>query len=335
MKILIIGGTRFLGRHLVNSARARGHEITLFNRGQTNPDLFRKVEKIRGDRERDLDQLSGAALSVSKGRWEAVIDTCGYVPRVVKMSAEALKEKVERYVYISSTAAYADFGKVGIRESDPVATMEDDTVEEVTQDNYGALKALCEKAAQDVFGINSLIIRPGLVVGPHDPTDRFTYWVRRIARGGDVLAPDRPDAPTQIIDVRDLSDFIITLIEQDVSGVFHVTGETVSLETVFQTCKMVSGSDARFKWAPLDFLQQHNVSPWSDMPIWLPDSGIYAGFAYADISKALNAGLKLSSLNETVKDTLAWASELPADYQMKAGLEPEREQALLELLNVQ
>jgi 2'-hydroxyisoflavone reductase len=327
MKILIIGGTRFLGRHLVNSARVRRHEVTLFNRGQTNPDLFQKVKKIRGDREKDLDQLSG--------RWDAVIDTCGYVPRLVRMSAEGLKGKVGQYVYISSVAAYADFSKVGIRESYPVSTMKDETVEEITLDTYGPLKALCEKAAQDVFGINSLIIRPGLVVGPHDPTDRFTYWVSRIARGGDVLAPDRPDAPTQIIDARDLADFIIQLIEQDISGLFHATGETVSLETVFQTCKMVGGSDANFKWASVDFLNQNKVAPWTDMPIWLPDVGEYAGFARVDMSKAVSAGLKLSSLNETVKDTLEWALGLPDDYKMKAGLKPEREKELLDLLNVQ
>ncbi|HRQ23295.1 MAG TPA: SDR family oxidoreductase [Anaerolineales bacterium] len=324
MKILILGGTRFIGRHLVNSARARGHDVTLFNRGQTNPDLFRKVKTIRGDRERDLDQLSG--------QWDAVIDTCGYVPRVVRMSAEALKDKVGRYVFISSISAYADMGKVGIRESDPVAAMEDETVEEITQDTYGPLKALCEKTVQEVCGINSLIVRPGLVVGPHDPTDRFTYWVSRIARGGDVLAPDRPDAPTQIIDARDLADFMITLIEQDVSGTFHATGETVSLETLFQTCVLVSASDAHFKWAPPEFLQQYNVSPWSDMPIWLPDAGEYAGFARVDISKAVNAGLSLSPLNTTVKDTLQWASELPSDYKMKSGLGGEREKELLDLL---
>lgn len=327
MKILILGGTQFIGRHLVNSARVRRHDVTLFNRGQTNPDLFLKIKKIRGDRERDLDQLSG--------HWDAVIDACGYVPRVVKMSAEALKSKVGRYVYISSTAAYADFRKIGIREGYPVATMEDESVEEVTRDTYGPLKALCEKVVEDVLGINSLIIRPGVVVGPHDPTDRFTYWVSRIARGGNVLAPDRPDASTQIIDVRDLADFMIRLIEQDVSGTFHATGETVSLETVFQTCALVSGSDVHFKWAPLEFLQQHNVSPWTDMPIWLPEIGENAGFAYLDISKAVNAGLTISSLNETVKDTLGWVSELPADYQMKVGLKPERERELLELLNVQ
>jgi 2'-hydroxyisoflavone reductase len=334
MKILILGGTRFLGRHLVNSARARGHEITLFNRGQTNPDLFRKVEKIRGDRERDLDRLSGAALGASKGRWEAVIDTCGYVPRVVRMSAGKLKHQAERYVFISSTSVYADFGKAGIRESDPVGKLPDESVEEISGETYGPLKALCEQAAQDVFGINSLIIRPGLVVGPHDPTDRFTYWVSRIARGGDVLAPDRPDAPTQFIDARDLADFIVALIEQSVSGVFNATGETVSLETVFQTCKMVSGSDARFEWAPLDFLRRNNVAPWRDMPAWLPDQGEYSGFAHVDISKAVRAGLAFSPLNVTVKDALIWASELPADHPWKAGLTPERERELLELLHV-
>lgn len=344
MKILIIGGTRFLGRHLVNSVRARGHDVTLFNRGQTKPELFQKVKKIRGDRERDLDQLSGGALpapvpqaqvSGSKGRWDAVIDTCGYVPRVVKMSAEALKNKVGLYVFISSISVYADFSKVGIRESDPLSRIEDESVEEVTGETYGALKALCEKAVQESFGVHSLIVRPGLIVGPHDPTDRFTYWVSRIARGGDVLAPDRPDAPTQFIDVRDLADFIVKLIEQDISGVFNATGETISLETLFQTCKLISGSDAKFKWAPVDFLKQNNVAPWSDMPAWLPDNGEDAGFAYVDVSKAVNAGLTLSPLNETVKDTLAWLSDLPAGYEMKAGLRKEREEELLEELRVQ
>lgn len=327
MKILIIGGTRFLGRHLVNSARARGHEVTLFNRGQTKPELFQKVKKIRGDRERDLDQLSG--------QWDAVIDTSGYIPRVVKMSAEALKDKAGLYVFVSSVSVYADFSKIGIHESDPVSRIEDESVEEFTGETYGALKALCENVVREVFGVDSIIIRPGLIVGPHDPTDRFTYWVSRIARGGDVLAPDRPNAPTQFIDVRDLADFIVTLIEQNVSGVFNATGETISLETVFQTCKLISGSDAKFEWAPPDFLKHNNVAPWSDMPAWLPDEGEDAGFAHVDISKAVNAGLTFSPLNETVKDILAWVSDLPAGYELKAGLTREREEELLEKLRVQ
>jgi 2'-hydroxyisoflavone reductase len=327
MKILLIGGTRFLGRHLVNSARSRGHIVTLFNRGQTNPNLFMQVDKIHGDREKDLDQLTG--------HWDAVIDTCGYFPRIVKMSAEALKDRAAHYVFISSISVYSDFSKIGINESDPVGKIEDETIEEISGGSYGPLKALCEKAVQDVFGIRSLIVRPGLIVGPHDPTDRFTYWPVRIARGGEVLAPDRPDVLTQVIDVRDLAKFIIDLIEQNVSGVFNATGpdHDLSLGRLFDTCKLIGNSDAKFKWAPLDFLNQNNVAPWSDMPVWLPDTGEDAGFARVDVSKALRAGLKFLSLEETVHDTLEWANSRPADHEWKAGLKPEREKELLNLLN--
>ena len=327
MKILLIGGTRFLGRHLVNSARSRGHSVTLFNRGQTNPNLFMQVDKIHGDREKDLDQLTG--------HWDAVIDTCGYFPRVVKMSAEALKDKVAHYVFISSISVYSDFSKIGINEGDPVGKIEDETIEEITGGSYGPLKALCEKAVQDVFGIRSLIVRPGLIVGPHDPTDRFTYWPVRVARGGEVLAPDRPDVLTQVIDVRDLAKFIIDFIEQNVSGVFNATGpdHELSLGRLLDTCKLIGNSDAKFKWAPLEFLNQNNVAPWSDMPVWLPDTGEDAGFARVDISKALRAGLKFLSLEETVHDTLEWANSRPADHEWKAGLKPEREKELLNLLN--
>jgi len=328
MKILIIGGTRFLGRHLVNSARVRGHDVTLFNRGQTNPELFYNVKKIHGDRETDLDKLAS--------HWDAVIDTCGYIPRIVRMSAETLKGKVDKYVFISSMSAYADFKKNGINESYPLAKMEDETSEDNSPETYGPRKALCEQAVQDVFGINSIVIRAGLIVGPHDHTERFTYWPVRIARGGDVLVPDRPDAFTQIIDARDLADFIIHLVENNISGVFNASSDPVSLESVFQTCKLVSGSDARFKWAPIDFLNQHHVSPWSDMPAWVPDNGEDAGFSRIDVSKAIHAGLKFSPISETIKDILIWASFMPADHEWKAGLKPEREKDLLELLiNVQ
>lgn len=326
MKLLIIGGTRFLGRHLVNSARARGHEVTLFNRGKTNPNLFRQVDKIQGDREKDLDQLSG--------RWDAVIDTCGYFPRIVRMSAEALKDKVESYIFISSISVYADFSKIGINESDPVGGLEDETMEDRSGAAYGPLKALCEKTVQEIFGINSLIIRPGLIVGPHDPTDRFTYWPVRVAHGGDVLAPDRPDVLTQIIDARDLAKFIIDLIEQNVCGVFNATGpdHDLSFGRLLDTCKLIGNSNAKFKWAPPEFLSQNKVAPWSDMPAWLPDRGEDAGFMRVDITKALNAGLKFLSLEETVHDTLEWANSRPADHEWQAGLQPAREKELLELL---
>jgi 2'-hydroxyisoflavone reductase len=326
MKILIIGGTRFLGRHLVNSARARGHEVTLFNRGQSNPNLFGQVEKIRGDREKDLDQLTGT--------WDAVIDTCGYFPRIVRMSAEALRNKVERYVFISSISVYSEFSKIGINESDPVGKIEDESIEEITGESYGPLKALCEKAVQDVFGIDSLIIRPGLIVGPHDPTDRFTYWPVRVARGGNVLAPEKPGTPIQIIDVRDLSDFIIELIQHNMSGVFNATGpgHELTLGALLDTCKLVSASDAKFKWASTEFLEQNKVAAWSDMPVWVPDTSEDAGFSRVNISKAVKAGLNFLPLEETVRDTLKWASERASDYEWKAGLSFERESELLDLI---
>ncbi|GJQ36131.1 MAG: hypothetical protein JETCAE01_21410 [Anaerolineaceae bacterium] len=327
MKILIIGGTRFVGRHLVNSARARGHEVTLFNRGKSNPGLFRRVKAIQGDREKDLDQLTA--------EWDAVIDTCGYLPRIVRLSAEALKDKVGRYVYISSISVYASFKKIGIKESDAVGTLADESLEEITGETYGSLKALCEKVVQDVYGPRSLIIRPGLIVGPHDPTDRFTYWPLRIAKGGDVLVPDNPSAMTQFIDARDLADFIIKLIDQNVSGTFNATSNPVTLSTVFETCKRISKSNANFKWAPVDFLEKNNVAPWSDMPIWIPEVGDDAGVSQVDISKAVNAGLTFTPLAQTIKDIYDWEFERPEGYELKAGLKRDRENELLELLRVQ
>ncbi|MBI3173760.1 MAG: NAD-dependent epimerase/dehydratase family protein [Chloroflexi bacterium] len=325
MKLLIIGGTRFLGRHLVDSALTRGHEVTLFNRGKSNPDLFPQVKTIHGDREKDLDQLTGH-------RWDAVIDTCGYIPRIVRLSAEALKDS-HSYVFISSISVYADFSKIGIDENDAVGVLREET-EEVTGESYGPLKALCERAVQDVFGARGVVVRPGLIVGPHDPTDRFTYWPVRVSRGGDVLVPDRPDVLTQIIDVRDLSDFIIKLVEDKVSGVFNVTGPDypLSFGKLLETCKQVSKSDSNFKWASREFLSQHNVAPWSDLPAWLPDTGEDAGFAQVNIAKAIAAGLTFRPLAETVRDTLDWAANRPPEHEWRAGLKPEREQELLKLM---
>lgn len=328
MKILVIGGTRFLGRHLVESARVRGHEVTLFNRGQTNPDLFPQVETILGDREKDLDKLNGRA-------WHTVIDTCGYVPRIVSMSGEALKDTVERYVFISSISVYADFSKIGVDENDPVETTQDETVDENSLETYGLRKALCEQAVQDIFGEErTLTVRPGLIVGPYDRTDRFTYWPVRVARGGHVLSPDRSDTPVQFIDVRDLSEFILKLVEEKAAGVFNATGPDykLTLGKMLETSQRVSKSNAKFRWAPVEFLSQHNVAPWSDLPVWLPDSGESAGFARVNVSKAIAAGLTFRPLEETIRDTLEWASTRPKDYKWLAGLKDEREHELLRLL---
>ena len=328
MNILIIGGTRFLGRHLVDSALARGHEVTLFNRGKSNPDLFLNIETILGDREHDLERLSGR-------EWDAVIDTSGYVPRIVRLSAQSLEKSVKRYVFISSVSVYAGFSKIGIDENDPVGKIEDESVEEITGESYGPLKALCEKVVQEVFGEDrTLIIRPGLIVGPNDPTDRFTYWPVRVARGGKVLVPEKPDVPVQIIDVRDLSDFIIKLIEGNASGIYNATGPDyeLMLGRMLEVSKQVSSSDANFRWASVEFLNQNNVQAWSDMPVWVPDTEEDAGFSRINVSKAINAGLTFRPLEETVRDTLDWANTRPPDHEWRAGLPVEREEQLLHTL---
>jgi 2'-hydroxyisoflavone reductase len=331
MRILILGGTRFLGRHLVESALGRGHEVTLFNRGKTNPDLFPQLETILGDREKEVGKLRDLNRI-----WDAAIDVAGYLPRIVRLSAEVLEPSVSRYVYISSVSVYENFRKIGIDESYPVGKIEDETVEEITEETYGPLKALCEKAVQDTFGGDrALIIRPGLIVGPHDPTDRFTYWLVRVARGGDVLAPQKPEAAIQVVDVRDLSEFILKLIEENASGVYNATGPDYELTIgkLLEVSKQVSDSEANIRWGSLEFLKQHKVEPWSDMPTWIPDDEEGLGFSRIDVSKAIAAGLKFRPLEETVRDTLAWAQTRPADHKWRAGLTAEREAQVLAALN--
>ena len=327
MRILIIGGTRFLGRHLVESALERSHEVTLFNRGKSNPNLFPQLETILGDREQDVEKLKGRI-------WDAVIDVSGYLPRIVHLSAEVLKESVARYVFISSISVYEDFKQTGIDESYPVGKLQDEMVEEITGETYGPLKALCEKVVQDIYREGALIIRPGLIVGPHDPTDRFTYWPVRIARGGDVLAPQKPEAPIQVIDVRDLSNFILKLIQENASGVYNATGPDYELNIgkLLDVSKQVTGSNANIHWASVDFLNQHKVEAWSDMPTWVPDDEEGVGFSRVDVSKAIEAGLRFRPLEETVRDTLAWAQTRPADHEWRAGLTAEREAQVLAAL---
>lgn len=327
MKILIVGGTIFLGRHLVDAALAAGHEVTMFNRGKTNPALFPNVETITGDREHDIEKLSGR-------EWDAVIDVAGYLPRIVRLSAEGLKGSVKRYVFISSISVYENFGKVGINESDPVGKLEDETVEEITGETYGPLKALCEKTVEEIYGDCALIIRPGLIVGPNDPTDRFTYWPMRVKRGGDMITPGKPQTPVQFIDVRELSEFIIKLVEDNASGGYNATGpgQELLMGEFLDACKRASGGVATFHWTSAEFLKEHDVKPWSDMPVWIPDTEEDAGFSRVDVSRAIHAGLKFRPLEETIRDTIEWAELRPEDHEWRAGLDPTKEKILLTLL---
>lgn len=321
MKLLILGGTAFLGRHLVDAAQARGHEITLFNRGQRNPALFPDLEKLRGNRDGDLAALQGR-------RWDAVIDTCGFVPRIVRASAELLADVVDHYTFISSISVYADFRKRGMGEDAPVGTLEDETTEEVTNEAYGPLKALCEQAAERAMPGRVLNIRPGLIVGPHDPTDRFTYWPHRIAQGGEVLAPGRPERQVQFIDARDLAGWTIRMVEAKQTGVYNATGPDYSLTMgqVLEECRRQGGSDARLIWVDEKRLLEAGATPWMEVPLWIPETDPDApGFAATNCTKAFAAGLTFRPLADTVRDTLAWDATRPADVERRAGIKPERE----------
>jgi 2'-hydroxyisoflavone reductase len=326
MKLLILGGTVFLGRHIVEAALARGHEVTLFNRGQHNPELFPNVEKLRGDRDGNLAALIGR-------RWEAVVDTCGYVPRIVRASAWVLAPLVEHYTFVSSLSVYADTSQPGLSEGASVGKLEDENVEQVTGETYGPLKALCEQAVEEALPGRALHVRAGLIVGPHDPTDRFTYWPVRLARGGDVLAPGNPESPVQFVDVRDLSGWIVRMAEVRQAGVYNATGPdyALPLRQFLETCRAVSGSDARLVWVDESFVLEQGVQPWMEMPLWIPDSDPQAaGFSTFNCDKAIAAGLAFRPLADTVRDTLDWAATRPADHSWRAGLKPEREAEVLQ-----
>ncbi len=323
MNILMIGGTRFVGRHLVEEALRKGHNVTLFNRG-TNKDLFPQLELIKGDRDKDTELLANRS-------WDAVIDTCAYFPRQVASVLDVIKDNIEHYSFISSISVYADQTAAFQDEAAALATLEDETGEEVNGETYGGLKVLCERAAEVQLKDKLLTIRPGLIVGPNDSTDRFTYWPTRIAKGGDVIAPDKPENDVQFIDVRDLATWTITMIEAKQTGAYNLvtTPETQNFGDLLNACKKVSQSDANFHWLPEAFLLEQEVNPWMGLPLWVPNEMI--GFMKVRNQKAKDAGLSLRPLEETVKDTLEWAKTLPADHEPKAGITLEKEKEVLEM----
>lgn len=313
MKILILGGTHFLGRHLAEAVLTRGHELTLFNRGKTNPGLFPAAGELRGDRDGQLDALRGKS-------WDAVIDTCGYVPRLVRASAELLADSVHRYTFISSISVYADLSRPGVDESGSLHSLADETTEQVTGETYGGLKALCEQAAEAAMPGRVLSVRAGLIVGPHDPTGRFTYWPRRVARGGEVLAPGRPDRRVQFVDVRDLAVWIITMIERGESGTYNATGprEPLAIGELLDVCRTVTGGDATFVWVSEAFLKEKGVVPYAELPLWIPEE--LAGFGEVDCRRAFALGLTTRPLADTVRDTFDWDATHPSSSPSSSGL---------------
>ncbi|MDQ3859753.1 MAG: NAD-dependent epimerase/dehydratase family protein [Actinomycetota bacterium] len=322
VRLLILGGTLFLGRHLVEAALDRGDEVMLFNRGETNADLYPELEHVRGDRDGDLSALAGR-------EWDAVVDTSARLPRWVRTAAEALSDAIAHYTFVSSGSVYADTRAAGVDESAPVHTIADETTEEITSpESYGALKALCERAAEELVPGRVLSVRAGLIVGPYDPTGRFTYWPHRIARGGDVLAPEPRDQPVQFVHGRDLADWILSMAERRVTGVFNAVGpeQPLTLASVLDECRRVTRSDAELVWADERFLVDEGIEPWSELPLWLAPNvnPAYAGFLAIDGSQAIAAGLRFRPLAQTISDTLA-----DAEPTGDAGLSPGREADLL------
>jgi 2'-hydroxyisoflavone reductase len=320
--VLILGGTGFLGRHLVEAALGEGHRVTLFNRGLSEPDLFPEVEKLEGDRDGDLSALRGR-------QWDAVIDTCGYVPRVVRASANVLAGAVDHYTFVSSISVYSDGIAAGADEEAPVRELPDPTVEEVTGETYGGLKALCERTAEEEMPGRVMNVRPGLISGPHDPTDRFTYWPRRISAGGEVLAAGRKERPVQYIDVRDLAAWIVGTSEERRTGTYNATGPDYELTMgrLLEECEAVGGAGAELVWVSEDFLEDHRVEPFTELPLWVPRE--HAAMLAVDCSRAIGAGLIFRPLAATIEDVLAFDRARPADRGLAAGLRPEREQELL------
>lgn len=336
LKLLVLGGTGFLGPHFVERAHARGHTLTLFNRGRSNPTRFdgtalAGIEQLRGDRKDDLTALEGDR------RWDAVLDASAYFPADVARSAGLLAGRVGHYQIISSISVYAR-NDIANDEDSPLATLDDPETRTITGDTYGGLKAACERAAQAAMPARTSVVRPGLIVGPGDTTDRFTWWPARADRGGEIAAPGTPDDPTQCIDVRDLAAFLLHLIEQGATGVFNAdaTPGTLTMGSLLDSCvrqaKAAGGApDAQLTWLPADFLEAQDVKAWSDMPVWIAPVGEYAGFGKTRVDRALAAGLVHRPIDGTVRDTLTWWRAQPAERRAapKSGLSPEREAAVL------
>ena len=337
MKILIIGGTKFLGRHLIKAAQAKNHEVTLFNRGKNSHEQFTNVEQIHGDRNFDLDKLGNQT-------WDAVIDTCGYLPQSVKASAEFLKDSVGQYVFISSVSAYADFSQPNFDEDASLAKLTAEQEKKFAEidpkgeingivlgEMYGALKVLCEKEAEQAMPNRTLIIRPGLIVGEYDWTDRFSYWVMRVAKGGEILAPGNPHRFIQFIDGQDLAEWAIRVVENKAAGIFNVTGKPLELTfgKFLDEIKSATKSDAEFTWVSEEFLTAENVAPWSELPLYLSESDeSFKGFLSANVDKALARGLSFQPISETILKTLNWRKTI--ETELKAGIPVEREQELLQ-----
>jgi len=339
LQVLILGGTGQTGPHLVRELLDRGHAVTLFNRGNRSEELFPDVECLIGDRALDAtDGLQALEAAAAGGRtWDLCIDIWPQIPKMVENTAVLLQQTVGHYMFVSSMSVYARTDEPGWDETMPVGAAPDADEMEYTDELFGPFKAECENRVRRTYPDDHTIFRPGLIVGPRDFSFRGGYWPVRVRRGGEVLAPGDGSDPVQIIDARDLTAFEALCMERRTTGTFNVTGphpdRPLTMRGLLETCRQATGSDARFVWADADFLGEHGVGPWMDMPSWLPGEGEYAGFCRRDVGKAVRAGLTYRPLAQTVRDTLTWFDALPDDRREKVagrvGLQPEREAEVL------
>lgn len=327
LKLLMLGGTGFLGPHIVWRAQERGHEVTLFNRGQTGPEMFPDLEHIQGDRYSDLSELESA---VAEGRtWHSAIDTFAYVPSVVTDMMKVIAGSVEHYALVSTISVYADSNEIGADESAPLAEVSDEVASNIPTHrevgmHYGAMKARCERAAEQGMPGRVANIRPGLIVGPRDTTGRFTYWPVRASEGGTMIGPGSPEDPTQIIDVRDLADFIVLSIEKELTGQYNAISPAghYSMGDIINASVKIADAGTEVEWVDGDFLIERGVQPWQQLPCWVPTSMEgYAGFGMMDCSKATKAGMKIRPIEETINATLEYYATRAPELEAERGEE--------------
>ena len=339
MKLLVLGGTRFLGRHLVDAALGRGDTVTLFTRGKQPNHWGSAVELRNGNRD---PAISPGLRALEEGTWDAVVDTSGYVPRVVRASAELLAPRVGRYLFVSSISVFTDASRPGLNERDPVGALEDPDTEEIGK-FYGPLKAACERVVSEVYAYRALNVRPGLIVGPHDPTDRFGYWVARFvhpallgARPPQAVVPEPPSRPVQVIDARDLAAFMLELLDKGLEGTHNATSPAGqwTMQTLIDALVDAGGANApQPQWVDEALLTEHKVQPWTGLPLWIPSSfGDEAGFMQIDCTKAQRAGLRTRAIEATVRDTAQWLAQRDNAGAWKDVLTADAEREILDAI---
>lgn len=322
MNILVIGGTEFVGRHIVERALLLGHRVTVFHRGKHGAELFAEAEHVLGDRD-------GGLAVLGDGPWDVVIDTCGYVPRLVRQSVDYLKDKAHTYLFISTISVYAEAKEPGQDEDGPLATLADSTTEVIDWETYGGLKVLCEEAVREGFGDRALLVRPGMIVGPYDKTDRFTYWFRRAGKGGKMLSLCERDEPVQFIDGRDLAAFCIHLLDAKTHGVFNATGPDFNMTwgDIFDEAALQANTSYEIVRPTDAWIEEKGIEVGKSFPAQFRSRDGFDAMYQLSVQRGIENGLRFRGLAEVVRDTLAWRGSV--EEELKVGMSAEEEELLI------